>query len=492
MEATLIFPHQLYTKHPALAGERRVYLIEDSLFFYDEKYRFKFHKQKLVLHRASLKYFEKELIKKGLKTEYLQWTSFKSMTEVLQKLNADQVKKIHLCEPDDFLIKKRLQKETKKHSIQINYYLNPGFLTSPQIYQLFFQGKKSYFFTDFYIEQRKRLNILVDKNQKPIGGKWSFDSENRKKLPKKIDIPQIYQIESDEIFEEAKVYVEKNFPDHYGTLEDFNYPYTRNAALESFELFLNERLDNFGAYEDAISKDHSYIFHSILTPALNIGLITPEEIVQKTLAFSKNKSIPLNSLEGFLRQIIGWREYIRAMYDIEGLKQRNQNFWKFNRKIPPSFWKGETGIEPIDHVIKKILKTGYAHHIERLMILGNFFLLCEFDPKEVYKWFMELFTDSYDWVMVPNVYAMSQFADGGKMMTKPYISGANYIKKMSDFPTGEWEKIWTALYWRFIQKHEAFFKKNYRLSMMVNLWNKKTESQKKEILKIAEKFLANL
>lgn len=189
---------------------------------------------------------------------------------------------------------------------------------------------------------------------------------------------------------------------------------------------------------------------------------------------------------------MGWREFIRGMYEVKGNYSRTTNFWNFNRKIPKSFYDGTTGIEPVDETIKRILKTGYCHHIERLMVLGNFMLLCEFDPNEVYRWFMELFIDAYDWVMVPNVYGMSQFADGGTFATKPYLGGSNYIKKMSNYSGGDWEPIWDGLFWRFIDKHQIFFKENPRTAMMYFSLNRMSEEKRKEHIKNANSFLDNL
>ena len=219
---------------------------------------------------------------------------------------------------------------------------------------------------------------------------------------------------------------------------------------EWFEQFLMLRFHDFGTFEDAIVRDEHFLHHSVLTPMLNVGLITPQEIIEKAVAFAEGNQLPINSLEGFVRQIIGWREFIRGMYEVKGSYSRTRNFWGFKRKIPESFYSGTTGIEPVDVTITKVLKTGYCHHIERLMILGNFMLLCEFDPDEVYTWFMELLIDAYDWVMVPNVYGMSQFADGGLFATKPYISGSNYIMKMSNYKKGEWQKN---LGWIILEVH---------------------------------------
>jgi deoxyribodipyrimidine photolyase-related protein len=225
---------------------------------------------------------------------------------------------------------------------------------------------------------------------------------------------------------------------------------------------------------------------------LNIGLLSPSQIIDKAIAYARDHDIPVNSLEGFVRQILGWREYIRAVYTAKGTTERKKNYWSHQRKIPPSFWSGTTGIVPVDDAIKRLLSTGYNHHIERLMVLGNFMLLCEFDPDEVYKWFMEMYIDSYDWVMVPNVYGMSQYADGGMMSTKPYISGSNYIMKMSNYAKGEWSEIWDALFWRFIYKHKEMFAKNPRMSMMAVQVNKMDEEKLKQHLNRAEMFLSSL
>jgi deoxyribodipyrimidine photolyase-related protein len=248
----------------------------------------------------------------------------------------------------------------------------------------------------------------------------------------------------------------------------------------------------FGDFEDAILREEIIINHSVISPMLNIGLLTPDQIITQLIAFSRENGVPINSLEGFIRQVIGWREFIRGIYISKGTEERTKNYWAFDKKIPASFYDGTTGILPIDETIKKILKTGYCHHIERLMVLGNFMLLCEFDPDEVYRWFMELFIDSYDWVMVPNVYGMSQYADGGLMSSKPYVSGSNYLMKMSDYPKGEWQEVWDALFWRFLDKQRVFFLKNPRLSMLVRTFDKWDESKKISMHEKADKYLSNL
>jgi deoxyribodipyrimidine photolyase-related protein len=346
------------------------------------------------------------------------------------------------------------------------------------------------FQTDFYKHQRISRNILLDKEQKPIGGKWTYDDENRLKYPKDKKPPKFDQVQLNQFRKEAIKYTNDYFPNNYGVLnKEFNFPTTHAESKAWLDNFLHTRFAKFGDYEDAIVSKEIILHHSVLTPMLNVGLLTPEFILEETLKHAKKSSIPLNSLEGFVRQIIGWREFIRAVYELKGTEERTKNYWGFKRKIPASFWNGTTGIDPIDITIKKVLETGYCHHIERLMVLGNFMLLCEFDPDEVYRWFMELFIDAYDWVMVPNVYGMSQFADGGLMSTKPYISGSNYLMKMSDYKKGPWQEVWDGLFWRFMHVHRDFFLQNPRLGMLVKTFDKMDPIKQKMHFKNAEGFL---
>ena len=225
---------------------------------------------------------------------------------------------------------------------------------------------------------------------------------------------------------------------------------------------------------------------------LNIGLLTPRQVLDTCLEHARTHEVPINSVEGFVRQVIGWREFMRATYEDLGVRMRTTNHWKHTRSIPDSFYDGTTGIAPVDDAIQRVLETGYCHHIERLMVLGGFMFLCEFDPDEIYRWFMELFIDSYDWVMVPNVYAMSQHADGGLITTKPYFSGSSYIKKMSNHPKGDWTATWDGLYWRWIWNHVDELGKNPRWAMMCAMAKKMDSDKRSAHLKHAEEFLNQL
>ena len=464
----IVFPNQLFEHCDLINNEHPVYLVEEFLFFK----HYNFHKQKIAFHRATMKHYEAYLISKNITVLYINSTQDISDIRVLvQHLKSEGITHIKYTDPVDNWLQKRIEKECLHLDIRRTVFDSPLFINTKEDLQPFFRkDKKKYHQTSFYTEQRKKGNILIEKDGKPTGGKWTFDTENRKKYPVKKTPPAIHFPDSDNFYKEAVNYVATNFSNNIGNLgEQPLYPISFDTSKKWFQQFLEQRFLEFGTYEDAIVAEHSILHHSVLTPMLNVGLLVPNDIIEESIAFAKANNIPINSLEGFVRQIIGWREFIRGIYENRGSEERTRNFWKFTKKIPISFYNGTTGIYPIDQTIKKILKTGYCHHIERLMVLGNFMMLCEFDPDEVYRWFMELFIDSYDWVMVPNVYGMSQFADGGLMATKPYISGSNYLIKMSNYKKGDWQATWDGLFWSFMNKHRSFFLSNPRLGMLVNV-----------------------
>ena len=488
-EITIIFPHQLFKEHPAVGNGRTVYLVEETLFF--NKYNF--HQQKIVLHRASMKAYAVYLAKKKFAVEYIEATDeYADIRKLLAHLHSIKVTIIHFADVADNWLQKRMQESCGQNTIKMVQYATPNFLNTMNGVQSYFDKKKTYFQTGFYTAQRKQRNILLDAAGEPTGGQWTFDADNRQKFPKSEKAPAITFAKENDNVKEAKLYVAKNFGKNYGSIEQFIYPTDFAGAEKWLDEFLKERFEKFGVYEDAIVAKEHFLHHSVLSPMLNIGLLSPQQIIDKAISAAAAYNVPLNSLEGFIRQILGWREFIRIVYEREGSKQRTRNYWGFNRKIPAAFWTGNTGIVPVDYVIKKALQTGYSHHIERLMVMGNFMLLCEFDPDEVYRWFMEMYVDAYDWVMVPNVYGMTQFADGGLMTTKPYISGSNYLLKMSDYEKGPWTEIWDGLFWRFMHVNRDFFLKNPRLGMLIRTFDKMSEEKRNKHIKTAEKYLDKL
>ncbi len=484
------FPHQLFEQSPLITNCDTIYLIEEWLYFR----QYNFHKQKIAFHRASMKFYENQLKSKGIKVVYIDaHNELADSRKLIPHLKASGINSFEYIETTDEWLEKRIAKAAALCNIQTNRQTTALFINTSAEIDAYFKDKKRLFQTDFYKNQRLKRNILMDDFQHPIGGKWTYDDENRLKYPKDKLPPTVNFLQPNKFYTEAIDYTQQCFGDNYGQLNtQFIYPTTFEESKAWLKDFFIERFSSFGAYEDAIVNNEHILHHSVLTPMLNVGLLTPEFVIEETLRFGNENDIPLNSLEGFIRQIIGWREFIRGVYQLKGTEERTKNYWKFTRKIPPSFWNGTTEIEPIDSTIKKVLETGYCHHIERLMVLGNFMLLCEFDPNEVYRWFMELFIDAYDWVMVPNVYGMSQFADGGLMATKPYISGSNYLMKMSDYKKGDWQNVWDGLFWRFMHVHRDFFLQNPRLGMLVGSFDKMSETKQQIHLSNAERFLDSL
>ena len=494
MELTLVFPHQLFKNHPAITAGREIWLIEDPLFFgNDPRWPTAVHRQKLVLHRASMQAYAAELTAAGhqVKTVEVPGDSATDSAALLDQKLPGNIAHLHLADPADKILITRVNRFARDRGARVTIYQSPNFLSPPHFLAAHLASKKKPFMAKFYEAQRKRMNLLLEDDGTPLGGRWSFDAENRAKLPKKHVTPREPRVLQNAFVREAIDTITRKFPGNPGSLAHFRWPVTRADAEHWLDQFIDERLHDFGLYEDAISIEHNTLYHSAITPALNIGLLDPQTVVDRVIAKAARADIPLNSLEGFIRQIIGWREFMHGLYQHRGTEIRNGNFWNFDRPMPRAFYDGTTGIPPVDRVIHQLLEDGWCHHIERLMVLGNFMLLCRIRPDDVYRWFMEMFVDSYDWVMVPNIYGMSQFADGGTFTTKPYLSGSNYILKMSDEPKGSWCKIWDGLFWTFIGDYQPFFLKNPRLSMMARSWEKMSADKQASHREAADGFLVS-
>jgi deoxyribodipyrimidine photolyase-related protein len=403
-------------------------------------------------------------------------------------LKRHKVTKLNFFEIEDKAFENDFIK-MKQQKIELIEHKSPMFLFTREEFREFQGDKKTFRMANFYQHGRKKLNILVDDKNKPIGEKWSFDEENRKKLPKGKEIPSLPRFKESKHHLKVKNLVDQYFDDHPGEIKDIWFPVNRNQAKLNLKIFLEERIESFGFYEDAMVSENNFLFHSTLSPSLNIGLISPDEIIKETLNVFKKRNIPLNSTEGFIRQIIGWREFIRGIYQEKSEYQRSENYWKHTKKITNSWYEGSTGILPLDDCIKTTLKDGYHHHIPRLMIISNLMNMCEISPTVIYDWFMEMYIDSSDWVMVPNVYGMATYADGGLMSTKPYTCGSNYILKMSNYSRGDWCDVVDGLYWRFTEKHRSFYEKNARSSFLIRTLDRLNPDRKKIIFEKAELFI---
>jgi deoxyribodipyrimidine photolyase-related protein len=489
MNTLLILGNQLFKPSIWLSGLEKqgpfeVFMREDrELCTY-----YRFHKHKIIFFLSSMRNYRDELLEEKISVHYEEFNekSANYDEQLLNYLFKKKPKTVYLFEIEDKFFEKRIFSCLEKAGVQKVVLPSPMFLTPRSVFKDYLETQKKPFMKTFYEQQRKRLSVLVDQNKKPAGGQWSFDEENRLPLPENIMPPPLPLPKSNAHTLAIKTLCDREFSVHPGKSENFWIPTTRSEALRWLHVFLKERFAQFGPYEDAMPSHSDFVFHSVLTPFLNTGLLTPKQIVSETLRFAEKEKIPLASLEGFIRQIIGWREFVRGIYQNYSEQQDTANFWNHKKKLSNAWYTGETGIPQLDFTIQKVLRYGYCHHIERLMVLGNLMLLLEVEPREAHKWFMEMFVDSSDWVMGPNVYGMTLFSDGGIFATKPYICGSNYWRKMSKAKAGDWCDGIDGLYWGFIEKNKTFFSKNPRLSMMSKTIEKMDPARKKKIYTAAD------
>ena len=487
----LILGNQLFPiEHIKKTKVKKVFMAEDfGLTTYH-----KHHKLKILMFLWAMRQYRDELVENGYTVYYysIEDKNFNISYEdkLLAAIKKYKIEKINYFEIEDHFFEDIFNRFIIKNKIKTKLIQNPMFLLSRAEFIEFAHTQKNLIrMASFYQKMRIKMSILIDENTRPIGGKWSYDEENRKKIPLNIAIPEKPYLINNYDINDLKNKINLIFKDHPGSVDCLWMPTNRQEALKWMDKFFKTKFHNFGIYEDAIIDNNNFLFHSALSPIVNMGLLTPDEIIQKAVKFSKQESIPLNSLEGFIRQIIGWREFIRGIYHYKGREEKKSNFWQHNRRLTSDWYEGTTGIIPLDDVIKDCLKYGYTHHIPRLMIVCNIMNLCRIHPDEIYNWFMEMFVDSSDWVMVPNVYGMGTFADGGIFATKPYSCGSNYILKMSNYKRGNWCEIVDGLYWKFMSDNLSFFKSNHRLSILVRSLDKMNKIKKDMIFEKATEFI---
>ena len=466
---------------------------KDSTIFMCESFDLctfqKHHKLKLILFLSSMRSYADELKKNKFKVNYIDLKkdfkiSYEKKLENFIKKN--KFEELISFEIEDKFFEKKISTLCKKNKIKLTFIQSPMFLNSRDEFKNYLSKTKKPFMANFYKIARAKTDILME-NNKPKGGKWSFDEDNRKKLPKDIKIPEMITAKETKHTKVLKQEINKIFKNHPGQVDNFWLPTTYDDAVKWLDYFIIKKFNLFGDYEDAVDTNNNFLFHSVLSPMINLGLLTPELIIERVRKV-ENK-IKINSYEGYIRQIIGWREFIRGIYQNYDQQLEENNFFQHKNSLTKKWYDGTTGLDPLDHSIKNAQKYGYTHHIERLMVLCNIMNLCEIKPNEVYNWFMEMFVDSSDWVMSPNVYGMGLFSDGGIFSTKPYICGSSYFMKMMNFKRGNWNDIMDGLYWRFINKNRKFFQSNPRLNMMVNIYDKMNTERKNHIIKKANQFI---
>ena len=372
------------------------------------------------------------------------------------------------------------------------------FVTSPKEFADWAEGRKELRMEWFYRQVRRKTGLLMEEGE-PVGGKWNYDSENRKPAPQDTRPPEPLTFEPDAAVTDVLDLVEKRFAENFGELHPFGFATDRKQALAVLDHFISCGLPRFGDYQDAMIAGEPWLWHAIISPYLNIGLLNPIEVCRRAEEAFRAGAAPLNAVEGFIRQIIGWREYVRGIYFLEGPDYTSRNALDHDRPLPALFWGGETHMRCLGEVVGQTRDHAYAHHIQRLMITGNFALLAGLDPGAVHQWYLSVYADAFEWVEAPNTIGMSQFADGGLVASKPYVSSGNYISKMSDYcsgchydvkaKTGERACPFNLLYWHFIERNRERLQNNPRMSVIYRGWDKRDADQRDEILTDATAWL---
>jgi deoxyribodipyrimidine photolyase-related protein len=465
------------------------------------------HIQKVIGFFAAMQAFASELKAKNHNVIYLHLNnennlqSFGRNIEYLIENNNFTHFEYQL--PDEYRVDEQLKSFCKTLSIATSVVDSEHFFTTREELGHFFEGKKTFLLESFYRAMRKKHDVLMEAG-KPVNGQWNFDSENRKKLPKnhKPTPPLIFNNDVSEILDE----INKTSVKTIGNIDSKNFvwPINRQQSLELLDFFVTDCLHLFGSYQDAMTPNEWSLYHSRISFSMNVKMISPQEVIEKAIAEWQKRpnEIQFNQLEGFVRQIIGWREYMRGIYWLKMPEYASLNYFSNQEKLPEWFWTGETKMNCVKDAIKQSLDYGYAHHIQRLMITGNFALLAGVDPDEIDAWYLGIYVDAIEWVQITNTRGMSQFADGGIVGTKPYVSSASYIDKMSHYcgscyykkaiKTGEKACPFNSLYWNFYDKNKDKLGKNPRIGMMYNVWRKMQPEAQVALLEQADYYLKNI
>jgi deoxyribodipyrimidine photolyase-related protein len=465
------------------------------------------HIQKVIGFFAAMREFSKELKVNGHRVIYFQLNDTNNKQSFESNLNAllteGNYTKFEYQEPDEYRVDEHLKNFCASLSIPFECVSSEHFLSERHFLSQFFEGKKTYLMESFYRQMRKNHSILME-GANPVGGKWNFDADNRKKIPANhvVSLPLLLSNDTSEI----EIELQKANVKTIGNVnsKQFLWPINRSQSLELLDFFVEHCLPFFGTFQDAMQQNQWSIYHSRLSFSMNTKMISPREVIDAAIkSWEKNPSeISLNQLEGFVRQILGWREYMRGIYWAKMPEYSTLNFFENTASLPEWFWTGKTKMNCLSQAINQSLNFAYAHHIQRLMITGNFALLAGVNPDEVDAWYLGIYIDALEWVEITNTRGMSQFADGGIVGTKPYVSSATYIDKMSNYcgnchykkeiKTGEKACPFNSLYWNFYDRNEDKLAKNPRIGMMYNVWRKMEQSQKTALLNQAEIYLSKI
>ena len=477
-----------------MPGRDTILLIEAREQFTDVPH----HKVKIALHLSALRHFAGELRARGFTVRHEPLAP--DLLGLLHRHAATESEVIFTA-PSDFADRERVAAFELAFAGKVEIRADDRFVCPPGWFARWAEGRKEWRLEYFYREMRRLTGLLMEEGA-PAGGRWNFDAENRARLPAGVAAPPIPRVAPDAITAEILALVEREFPAHPGTLDGFAWPVTRAEALLALDDFIKNRLPRFGDYQDAMQKGERTLFHSLLAPLLNIGLLTAREVCAAAEAAWRAGHVPLNAAEGFIRQVIGWREYVRELYHHTMPGYRETNALGATRPLPAFYWHGRTDLACLSEVITDTLETGYAHHIQRLVITGNFALLAGINPAEVEDWYLAVYADAFDWVELPNTHGMALYADGGRMASKPYAASAAYISRMSDYctscvydpklATGPKACPFNALYWDFLMRNRDRLGRNPRLAMPYRNLDRFTPERRADLQQAARRFLEKL
>ncbi len=463
------------------------------------------HKKKIAFLFSAMRHFAEELEEAGWQIDYVKLddddNSGSFTGEVAKALERHTPKAICVTEPSEWRVKQDVERWGEKFGLDVEILPDERFIATHDEFEKWADGRKQLRMEYFYRDMRRKTDLLMD-GDKPEGGKWNYDSENRKPAKNDLFMPSQCRFEPDDITLEVLDLVEKRFDNHFGDLQPFWFGVTAEHAQKALQHFLDTALPSFGDYQDAMLEGEKFLYHSLLSQYINAGLLDPLEVCQRVEAEYSKGRVPLNATEGFIRQIIGWREYVRGIYWLKMPEYVGLNFLGATRNLPDFYWTGETDMSCLHHAITQTKEEAYAHHIQRLMVTGNFAMLAGVDPHQVHEWYLAVYADAYEWVELPNTLGMSQFGDGGLLGSKPYAASGNYINKMSDYckncrydvkqKTGEDACPFNALYWDFLVRNQDTLKGNPRLGQVYNTWNKMDAEKRDTYLKSADTFLRSL
>ncbi|WP_412970860.1 cryptochrome/photolyase family protein [Glaciecola sp. MF2-115] len=465
----------------------------------------KHHKKKIAFVFSAMRHFSQELDKQGYKPIYIKYNDENNkgslFEQVKESCSKQEFSSIVISHPGEYRLLEEVKSWQDKLDIPVNILEDNRFIASQDYFAKWAGDRKQYRMEFFYRELRKKTGVLMD-DKEPKGGKWNYDADNRKAFGKSPNIPDPSQFKPDKTTEEVLALVEESFSSHFGVLDHFHYAVDREGALAVLNEFVETRLHDFGQYQDAMLEGNPWLFHSHIGLYLNVGLLMPEEVIKVAEEAYLNGDVPINSAEGFIRQILGWREYVRGFYWYFMPELKEKNYLNAKRKLPELYWTGETRMNCLSQCVQDTKEHAYAHHIQRLMVLGNFALLTGVSPKELNEWYLLVYADAYEWVEMPNVSSMVLFADGGKLASKPYAASGSYINKMSNYcqnceysvkeKTGPQACPFNYLYWHFLYRHQKTFSNNPRMGMIYSTMSKMDQTRFGHMLEDADTFLLNL